>query len=81
MMVDEVSKYLFSLISGGWGHLRLEEERRRQEQEKVREQFQVETYAAPADIPRGEGDDERYKRDRSEDDAERRDDDKRFRGE
>jgi len=46
--------------------------------------MQVETYAAPADIPKGEGqgEEDRFKRERSEDeDVERRDDDKRFRGE
>ncbi|WWC89189.1 nuclear cap-binding protein subunit 2 [Kwoniella dendrophila CBS 6074] len=76
--------------SSGWGHQRLEEEKRRQEQERLRSQIQFDTYAAVgglgmagADVPRGEdsgGD--RQKRDRSEDeDIERREDEKRLRGE
>ncbi|RSH87211.1 nuclear cap binding complex subunit [Saitozyma podzolica] len=72
---------------GGWGHQRIEEERRRQEQERLRSQVQFDTYAAvgglaTADVPKGEGVAERQKRERSEDeDIERRDEDKRFRGE
>lgn len=83
MMEVEVSTIMAMLIKGGWGHQRLEEERRRQEQERLREQMHVETYAMPADIPKGEGEEgDRFKRERSEeDDVERRDDDKRFRGE
>jgi nuclear cap-binding protein subunit 2 len=68
----------------------LEEERRREEQDRLRSQMQFDTYAssfgglgmAGADVPKGEAT-ERQKRDRSEDeDIERRDDDdgKRFRG-
>ncbi|OXH13548.1 nuclear cap-binding protein subunit 2 [Cryptococcus neoformans] len=76
---------------GGWGHQRLEEERRRQEQDRLRSQMQFDTYAAVgglglagADVPRGEdffGD--RQKRGRSEDEEEieRREDEKRLRGE
>jgi nuclear cap-binding protein subunit 2 len=77
----------FLLMSGGWGHQRIEEERRRQEQERLRSQVQFDTYAAvgglaTADVPKGEGVAERQKRERSEDeDIERRDEDKRFRGE
>nr|XP_019011038.1 nuclear cap-binding protein subunit 2 [Kwoniella pini CBS 10737]OCF49819.1 nuclear cap-binding protein subunit 2 [Kwoniella pini CBS 10737] len=75
---------------GGWGHQRLEEEKRRQEQERLRSQIQFDTYAAVgglgmagADVPRGEESErDRQKRDRSEDeDIERRDDEKRLRGE
>ncbi|WVQ80244.1 hypothetical protein IAT38_002349 [Cryptococcus sp. DSM 104549] len=78
---------------GGWGHQRLEEERRRQEQDRMRTQMQFDTYAAVgglgmagADVPRGENlaTAERAKRDRSEEedeDVERRDDEKRLRGE
>lgn len=49
--------------------------------------MQFDTYAAvgglaTADVPRGEGDEDRSKRGRSEDeDDDRRDEDKRFRGE
>ncbi|ORY32812.1 hypothetical protein BCR39DRAFT_521717 [Naematelia encephala] len=76
---------------GGWGHQRLEEEQRRQEQDRFKAQF--ETYAstmgglgmAGADVPRGEQHEaSREKRGRSEDeddDVDRRDDEKRFRGE
>lgn len=79
-------------LLGGWGHQRLEEERRRQEQDRLRSQLQFDTYAstmgglgmAGADVPRGEGPlGDRRKRDRSEDEEnERREDDdaKRFRG-
>ncbi|KAK6909935.1 hypothetical protein I203_103961 [Kwoniella mangroviensis CBS 8507] len=75
---------------GGWGHQRLEEEKRRQEQERLRSQIQFDTYAAVgglgmagADVPRGEGAGaDRQKRGRSEDeDIERREDEKRLRGE
>lgn len=69
----------------------MEEERRRQEQDRLRSQMQFDTYAAVgglglagADVPRGEdffGD--RQKRGRSEDEEEieRREDEKRLRGE
>ncbi|WVR06921.1 hypothetical protein IAU60_003957 [Kwoniella sp. DSM 27419] len=71
---------------------RLEEEKRRQEQDRLRSQMQFDTYAAVgglgtagADVPRGEGSGERQKRDRSEEydeeDNERREDEKRLRGE
>ena len=71
---------------GGWGHQRLEEERRQQEQDRLRSQMQFDTYAstsgglgmAGADVPRGEGPASRVKRGRSEDDEddrERREDD------
>ncbi|WVF71309.1 hypothetical protein IAT40_006112 [Kwoniella sp. CBS 6097] len=77
---------------GGWGHQRLEEEKRRQEQDRLRSQMQFDTYAAVgglgmagADVPRGEGFGDRQKRDRSEEeddeDNERREDEKRLRGE
>ncbi|WWC70132.1 uncharacterized protein I206_104079 [Kwoniella pini CBS 10737] len=65
-------------------------EKRRQEQERLRSQIQFDTYAAVgglgmagADVPRGEESErDRQKRDRSEDeDIERRDDEKRLRGE
>ncbi|WVQ99558.1 hypothetical protein IAU59_006694 [Kwoniella sp. CBS 9459] len=75
---------------GGWGHQRLEEEKRRQEQDRLRSQMQFDTYAAVgglgmagADVPRGEGLGDRQKRDRSEEedeDNERREDEKRLRG-
>lgn len=92
MTVGEVRSHLENvtlLMSGGWGHQRIEEERRRQEQERLRSQVQFDTYAAAgglatADVPKGEGVAERQKRERSEDDdedVERRDEDKRFRGE
>ncbi|KAL7421898.1 nuclear cap binding complex subunit [Cryptotrichosporon argae] len=80
---------------GGWGHQRQEEERRRVEQDRIREQVQFDTYAAVgsglgqagADVPTGEAAErerERGKRARSDDDDDdRRDDedadDKRFR--
>lgn len=66
------------LYSGGWGHQRLEEERRRQEQDRLRTQIQLDTYTVgPGDIPLGEGPTDRSKRARSEDDEddERRDED------
>lgn len=73
------------LTTGGWGHQRMEEERRRQDQ--MRSQIQFDTYASAmgglgqmgADVPKGDTM-ERTKRERSEED--RRDDDegKRFRG-
>ncbi|WWC62120.1 uncharacterized protein I303_104711 [Kwoniella dejecticola CBS 10117] len=75
---------------GKSGGQRLEEEKRRQEQERLRSQIQFDTYAAVgglgmagADVPRGEESErDRQKRDRSEDeDIERRDDEKRLRGE
>nr|ODN80156.1 nuclear cap-binding protein subunit 2 [Cryptococcus depauperatus CBS 7841] len=77
---------------GGWGHQRLEEEKRRQEQEKMRSQMQFDTYAAVgglgmagADVPKGEDlhNQDRQKRGRSEDEDEneRREDEKRLRGE
>ncbi|WVQ73996.1 hypothetical protein IAR50_003577 [Cryptococcus sp. DSM 104548] len=77
---------------GGWGHQRLEEERRRQEQDQLRSQMQFDTYAAVgglgmagADVPRGEEFfADRTKRERSEEedeDLERREDEKRLRGE
>lgn len=77
---------------GGWGHQRLELERRQQEQDRLRTQIQFDTYAsmgqglgqAGADVPTGEAA-ERYKRARSEEDFRRDDDDdddrKRFRDE
>ncbi|EIW70436.1 hypothetical protein TREMEDRAFT_18663, partial [Tremella mesenterica DSM 1558] len=59
---------------GGWGHQRMEEERRRQEQERLRTQIQMDTYATgvPGEIPRGEGPGAggRSKRARSDDDEE-----------
>lgn len=73
---------------GGWGHQRLEMERRQQEQDRLRQQVQFDTYAAigglgqaGADVPTGEAA-ERSKRARSEE-YERRDEDegKRFRSE
>ncbi|WOO81181.1 Nuclear cap-binding protein subunit 2 [Vanrija pseudolonga] len=73
---------------GGWGHQRLEMERRQQEQDRLRQQVQFDTYAAigglgqaGADVPTGEAA-ERSKRARSEE-YERRDGDegKRFRSE
>ncbi|ORX35770.1 hypothetical protein BD324DRAFT_563768, partial [Kockovaella imperatae] len=59
---------------GGWGHQRLEEERRRQEQDRLRSRVQFDTYASSmgglgmsgADVPRGETDVARSKRSRSE---------------
>lgn len=71
--------------TGGWGHQRLEEERRQQEQDRLRSQMQFDTYASNAgglgmtgaDVPRGEGPASRVKRERSEDDEndrERRED-------
>lgn len=80
------------VFSGGWGHQRLEEEKRREEQDRLRSQMQFDTYASTsgglgvvgADVPRGEGhDEERTKRERTEDDdLDRRDEEeaKRFRG-
>ncbi|BEI85503.1 hypothetical protein CcaverHIS002_0509040 [Cutaneotrichosporon cavernicola] len=72
---------------GGWGHQRLELERRQQEQDRLRQQVQFDTYAAigglgqaGADVPSGEAAD-RSKRARSEDDRHDEDDGKRFRGE
>ncbi|CAK9781138.1 RNA-binding domain-containing protein [Cutaneotrichosporon oleaginosum] len=72
---------------GGWGHQRLELERRQQEQDRLRQQVQFDTYAAigglgraGADVPSGEAG-ERSKRARSEDDRRDEDDGKRFRGE
>lgn len=76
---------------GGWGHQRMEEEKRRQEQDRMRSKMQFDTYAssfgglgmAGADVPRGESSGyDRPKRERSIDDDDRRDEDgKRFRGE
>ncbi|WRT66507.1 uncharacterized protein IL334_003466 [Kwoniella shivajii] len=81
---ESISARVIANHSGGWGHQRLEEEKRRQEQERLRSQIQFDTYAAVgglggADVPRGEVGD-RQKRERSEDD-ERREDEKRLRGE
>ena len=68
----------------------MEEERRRQEQDRMRSKMQYDTYAssfgglgmAGADVPRGEsGGYERAKRERSVEEEEQRDDDgKRSRG-
>ena len=78
---------------GGWGHQRLEEERRRQEQDQLRSRMQYDTYAssmgglgmAGADVPRGEGEismeNKRARSEEEEDGPERRDTEKRFRGE
>lgn len=74
---------------GGWGHQRLELEKRQQEQDRLRTQVQFDTYAAigglgqsGADVPTGEAA-ERSKRGRSEDYENRDEDDegKRFRAE
>ncbi|KAK8864526.1 hypothetical protein IAR55_001776 [Kwoniella newhampshirensis] len=92
MGLDRHQKQEYDSGRGGWGHQRLEEERRRQEQDRLRSQMQFDTYAAVgsglgmagADVPRGEGPaGDRQKRGRSEDedeDIERRDDEKRLRG-
>lgn len=83
---------MLDLITGGWGHQRLEEERRQLENERLRSQMQFDTYAteqgglgmAGADVPKGEEPEHRPKRERSEEEDERErrdDDDKRFRGE
>lgn len=69
-----------SLTKGGWGHQRLDEERRREEQDRLRSQMQFDTYASLAgglgvagtDVPRGEGPESRVKRERSEDEEEER---------
>jgi nuclear cap-binding protein subunit 2 len=80
-IVGEVRAIIWSnLTSGGWGHQRLEEERRREEQDRLRSQMQFDTYAssagglgmAGADVPRGEGPESRIKRGRSEEEDERR---------
>ncbi|WWC94337.1 hypothetical protein V866_001179 [Kwoniella sp. B9012] len=90
MGLDRHQKQEYDSGRGGWGHQRLEEEKRRQEQERLRSQIQFDTYAAVgglgmagADVPRGEGAGaDRQKRGRSEDeDIERREDEKRLRGE
>lgn len=74
---------------GGWGHQRLEMERRQQEQDRFRQQVQFDTYAAigglgqaGADVPTGEAA-ERSKRARSHEDYDDQDGDegKRFRSE
>lgn len=65
---------------GGWGHQRLDEERRREEQDRLRSQMQFDTYAstagglgiAGADVPRGEGPESRTKRGRSEEEEDER---------
>jgi nuclear cap-binding protein subunit 2 len=67
------------------------EEERHAEQDRLRTKMQFDTYAsamgglgmAGADVPRGEGSGERYKRERSEEDDRRGDEDedgKRWRG-
>jgi nuclear cap-binding protein subunit 2 len=86
MIAAEVGQRKIWLIVGGWGHQRIEEEKRQQEQDKLRSQMQYDTYAssfgglgmAGADLPRGEEPEGRSKRDRSEEDM--REEDKRFRG-
>lgn len=79
--VDEVCALTRSKLTvGGWGHQRLEEERRREEQDRLRSQMQFDTYAssagglgmAGADVPRGEGPESRVKRGRSEEEDDRR---------
>lgn len=91
LIVEEVSRPIVELTLGGWGHQRMEEERRRQDQDRMRSQMQFDTYAsamgglgmAGADVPKGEDLSERpAKRERSEEGDDRRDDDegKRFRG-